>query len=281
MNRISRRLFSTNSASIRTRFDQPWPHPTTSFIQGKAWASFRIPRATTASRLVQENDPRKDFLDCIRAFDRLSDILCRVIDLAESIRNLHPNQLWINAANQAHSLLSRYMNTLNTHKELYDALNSHSPDYLQSNKTILIYLQQKQGRLQFLRDFQRHGSYISKQKKGRNWWTYPDEMLSVRKDVFLRVRMIILLPLGSPKNEAKQLGNGFVSDLEFNHNQRSEIDPSDWHAHTLLRQNPDPSVRKRIWFSQRNSTDDQIELLENLLKLRYQFARFNWEEELG
>ncbi|KAH9456512.1 hypothetical protein Pst134EB_012709 [Puccinia striiformis f. sp. tritici] len=307
MNRISRRLFSTNSASIRTRFDQPWLHPTTSFIQGKAWASFgyqelqrpadlvrvsqstlrraelilsRITRSFGPQRTVQENDPRKDFLDCIRAFDRLSDILCRVIDLAESIRNLHPNQLWINAANQAHSLLSRYMNTLNTHKELYDALEfslsrlspieQDHPD-LFAAKTV---------GLQFLRDFQRHGIHLQT-KEREKLVDLSDEMLSVGR-MFFAGTNDNPTPTWITKNEAKQLGNGFVSDLEFNHNQRSEIDPSDWHAHTLLRQHPDPSVRKRIWFSQRNSTDDQIELLENLLKLRYQFARLtgknNWAD---
>lgn len=66
-----------------------------------------------------DTNPRDSFLHCVRQFDRLSDFLCRVIDLAEAIRNLHPNQEWLIAANQAHSLLSRYMNTLNTHQELY------------------------------------------------------------------------------------------------------------------------------------------------------------------
>lgn len=66
-----------------------------------------------------QGDPRDLFLRIVRQFDLLSDMLCRVIDLAEAVRSVHPDERWTNAASAAHEALCRYMNTLNTHVGLY------------------------------------------------------------------------------------------------------------------------------------------------------------------
>ena len=56
----------------------------------------------------------------VRNFDRLSDVLCSVIDLAELIRHTHPDPSWVAASNDAYEKLCSYMNTLNTHTGLYE-----------------------------------------------------------------------------------------------------------------------------------------------------------------
>lgn len=52
----------------------------------------------------------------------MSDTLCRVIDVAEFIRIVHPSSNWTNAAQQTHEILFEYMNQLNTNVELYTNL---------------------------------------------------------------------------------------------------------------------------------------------------------------
>lgn len=61
----------------------------------------------------------RDLLVQVKQIDRLSDLLCSVIDLAELIRNLDPNPEWIKHAEIAYQELCYYMNQLNTHVDLY------------------------------------------------------------------------------------------------------------------------------------------------------------------
>lgn len=61
----------------------------------------------------------RDLLVQVKQVDRLSDLLCSVIDLAELIRNLDPNPEWIKHAEIAYQELCYYMNQLNTHVDLY------------------------------------------------------------------------------------------------------------------------------------------------------------------
>ena len=68
----------------------------------------------------------KDLLVQVKQIDRLSDLLCSVIDLAELVRNLDPNAEWIKHAEIAYQELCYFMNQLNTHVELYHVSHSAS-----------------------------------------------------------------------------------------------------------------------------------------------------------
>ncbi|CAJ0627071.1 4355_t:CDS:2, partial [Entrophospora sp. SA101] len=90
----------------------------------------------------------------VKNLDRLSDLLCSVIDTAEFVRNSHPDQNFVNAANDVYEELCFYMNSLNTNTDLYKVLNQvlstpditakFSPEELQVAKI-------------FLRDFEKSG----------------------------------------------------------------------------------------------------------------------------
>ena len=56
----------------------------------------------------------------VKNLDRLSDLLCSVVDLAEFVRNAHPDQKWVASANNLYESLSEFMNVLNTHVGLYN-----------------------------------------------------------------------------------------------------------------------------------------------------------------
>ena len=57
-----------------------------------------------------------------RDLDRLSDLLCRVIDLSDFVRSVHPDKKVQTAASQAYSSMFEYMNVLNTTTGLNDHL---------------------------------------------------------------------------------------------------------------------------------------------------------------
>ena len=53
--------------------------------------------------------------------DVLSDKLCSVLDLAEFVRNVHPDQDYVQQADKACNVLANYMQRLNTMSGLYQA----------------------------------------------------------------------------------------------------------------------------------------------------------------
>jgi mitochondrial intermediate peptidase len=71
-------------------------------------------------RIVRARQSRDELLKVVKNLDRLSDMLCSVIDLAELVRNAHPDPEWVRSANEAYEQLCEYMNVLNTHVGLYE-----------------------------------------------------------------------------------------------------------------------------------------------------------------
>ncbi len=71
-------------------------------------------------RILRATESRDELLKVVKNLDRLSDMLCGVIDLAELVRNAHPDRTWVDAANHAYETLCKFMNVLNTHVGLYE-----------------------------------------------------------------------------------------------------------------------------------------------------------------
>jgi intermediate peptidase len=71
-------------------------------------------------RILRAPQSRSEMFRVVKNLDRLSDLLCSVVDLAEFIRNAHPERAWVESANALYEALSEFMNILNTHVGLYD-----------------------------------------------------------------------------------------------------------------------------------------------------------------
>lgn len=71
-------------------------------------------------RILASRDSKHELTKVVKRLDRLSDMLCGVIDLAELVRNAHPDRAWVNAANDAYESMCEFMNVLNTHVGLYE-----------------------------------------------------------------------------------------------------------------------------------------------------------------
>jgi intermediate peptidase len=55
----------------------------------------------------------------VKNLDRLSDLLCGVIDLCELVRNVHPDEAWVSESDSTYERLCSFMNELNTDTGLY------------------------------------------------------------------------------------------------------------------------------------------------------------------
>jgi len=60
----------------------------------------------------------------VKNFDRLSDKLCGVIDMCESIWTSHPDDKWKQEAGRVYEELCRVMNEMNVDQELYNVSRS-------------------------------------------------------------------------------------------------------------------------------------------------------------
>lgn len=126
---------NTNTANDFQSFDHPPHHPSwsksstglfgqpslvsPSSFQNLALATL-IRAQLLTERIVRARQSRDELFKAVKNLDRLSDMLCSVIDLAELVRNAHPDAEWVQSANEAYEQLCEYMNVLNTNVGLYE-----------------------------------------------------------------------------------------------------------------------------------------------------------------
>lgn len=96
----------------------------------RAFANVSLQRCQAIVSKVLSASTLEEYRDMARDLDRLSDLLCRVIDLSDFIRVIHPDPRVQEAAAQAYALMFEYMNVLNTTTGLNDQLKkaASNPD---------------------------------------------------------------------------------------------------------------------------------------------------------
>ncbi|KAH8297311.1 hypothetical protein KR044_010304 [Drosophila immigrans] len=96
-------------------------------------------------------------------FDELSDSLCKVADLAEFVRIAHPKNKYMQAAEEACISICGVVESLNTHKPLYQALSRvvHDGDFLPTTE-----VDRHVAKL-FLFDFEQCGIHLPEEERLR------------------------------------------------------------------------------------------------------------------
>jgi intermediate peptidase len=98
------------------------------------FANSNLRKAKRIAEKVLQATSVEEYRSIVRDMDRLSDMLCRVIDLSDFVRSTHPDIAIQFAANTAHSMMYEYMNVLNTttglNKQLEIAMSN--PDIFHS-----------------------------------------------------------------------------------------------------------------------------------------------------
>ncbi len=109
-------------------FDQPELASPASFRELAARTITRAKILVLRIHRALESQSEKEKV--VKNFDRLSDMLCGVIDAAELLRHSHPDRVWVDTADEVYDGLCSYMNVLNTDVELYNASGSVTPSSL-------------------------------------------------------------------------------------------------------------------------------------------------------
>ncbi|MCJ1313946.1 Mitochondrial intermediate peptidase [Agyrium rufum] len=209
----------------------------------------------------------EDYRGIARQLDRLSDLLCRIIDLAEFVRSTHPDSRYQNAAAEAHTMMFGYMNTLNTTTGLYEQLKKalDMPEVVESwseeeNKVAAI----------LLKDFSQSAIDLPEHKKNR-WLDLSAKISNLGYVVTERmepaIRGLIL--------DASRLHGMDPMTLRDMMDRRGRVHmPTVGMAPTsALRSVKDEETRKEIYIASRTSSKRQVRVLEEFLALRGEQAQ--------
>ncbi|KAJ9620858.1 Mitochondrial intermediate peptidase [Taxawa tesnikishii (nom. ined.)] len=216
----------------------------------------------------------EEYRNVVQDLDRLSDLLCRVIDMADFVRSTHPDRNVQVQAHQAYSIMFEYMNVLNTTTGLNDQLKKAAsiPEVAQS-------------------------------------WSEEEKLVAniLMKDF---AKSAIDLPEGDRQafvdisNEVAEVGTTFVDEmaadrpfLNFQSSRLKGMDPqvvrqlTRWGTVSLptvgmpaslaLRQVEDADTRREIYMANRTSSQANIQRLETLLKRRSDLAKLSGHESFA
>lgn len=201
-----------------------------------------------------------------RDLDRLSDLLCRVIDLSDFVRTIHPDQRIAAAASAAYSLMFQYMNELNTTTGLNKQLKrAWDMPEVQLQWTY----EEKMVATILMKDFSKSGIDL------------PD----AHREEFVNI-----------SNDIANIGTDFVNNMDFAHgnvrvskSQLAGVDPralqnvSRWtqadvpvysrFAKQIMTTAHNSDVKHKIYVAERTASKKTIQRLEQLLLNRAKLAK--------
>ncbi|XP_070538746.1 mitochondrial intermediate peptidase-like [Ptychodera flava] len=228
---------------------------------------FGVPELTEPSgfRVAQENCLREveelvhsavtspTSPEIVKVFDKLSDALCRVADLADFIRVAHPKNDYIEAAEEACFSVGNMVEKLNTHVKLHNSLRK-----LLDNEQVFGAMNSECRRVAelFMFDFQQSGIHLSAGKR--------------RKVVKLNSE---ILRLGSEFMQGTQTPNVVARDLLPEHIRNSFILEGDTiKVNGLYTDSPNDIVREVAYKIFLYPNPHQEQLLDKLLSARHDLA---------
>lgn len=201
-----------------------------------------------------------------RDLDRLSDLLCRVIDLSDFIRSIHPNAAVAAAAAASYSLVFQYMNELNTTTGLNEQLKKawDMPEVLShwnEEETMVAQL--------LMKDFAKSGIDLP-EKQRQQFVSISNEIAQVGTDFVNQMdpaRDHVTLPLQQLDGVDPTLVQGLKSW------EPVRIPVFSSASKVILSSANNPATRKALYIAERTASKQTISRLEQLLLRRAQLAK--------
>ncbi|XP_022107562.1 mitochondrial intermediate peptidase-like [Acanthaster planci] len=206
-----------------------------------------------AEELVQEAIRSPTSAHIVVLFDKLSDALCRVADLADFVRVAHPDQRFARAAEDACVHISAMVEQLNTNVDLKESLQR----LLDDTATFSAMDEESQivARL-FMFDFEQSGIHLEQAKRQE----------------FVRLNEVIHI-LGSQFVQGTQTANAIEKRRLPQHIQHSfAVDGENVAIGSLYGDNPSDLVREAAYKIFLFPNPTQSQLLDRLLDSRHRLA---------
>lgn len=239
-----------------------------------AFAHVSLARAQTIVDRVLNASSLNEYREIVRDMDRLSDLLCRVIDLSDFVRVTHPDREMQAAASEAWSVVYQYMNQLNTTTGLNEQLGKAMEDpevtatWTEEEKTVAEIL-----RLDFSK------SAVNLPKHSRDRFVDLSSRIGDVGQMFVESmapeQPMLVLPSskfqGLNPTIARRMTRGGQIYLPT-------LSPE---ASLALRSVHDEDTRKAIYYASRTASSRSVKRLEHLLKLRAELAVLSGFESYG
>lgn len=238
------------------------------------FADITIARASKLVDKVTKASTVAEYKRLVRDLDRLSDLLCRVLDVSDFVRITHPDVKIQEAASVAWSKVYMYMNQLNTSTALSDQLGKAlaDPEVLASwneeEQTVARLLQQ---------DFKKSAIHLPKE--------YRDAFVDVSQSIselgaeFVEhmepETPILELPSSRFQGIDPQLARSMVRRGVL---YLPTMSPA---ATIALRRVHDPETRKAVYYASRTASKRSINTLEKMLRLRAKLANLSGFDSYG
>ncbi|KAJ1723710.1 Mitochondrial intermediate peptidase [Coemansia erecta] len=299
-------ISSEDERTLRDIFDLPtkttlgsrWYHqgqPTgllmeSRFVSPKSFRKAGKQAVAEAEQLVarilqaQTDQERRQVLKCL---DQLSDALCRVMDVAELVRQVHPDSAWQTAADEVYAEMFDYMNGLNTHVGLYRKLVEVMDDPESSRMFSPV---EREAALSFRRDFERSGIHLS--DRAHEQFVRLSAGIHEHSRGFLRAQaqplakdQTVDVPLEHlrwlPSYATMDILQASQSHKHADGKTYVRLEPDDYTAHYILRDCEDEGTRELVYRAWQRGSSEAVRSLETLLKQRLDLAHTVGYESFG
>ena len=209
-----------------------------------------------------------------RVLDRLSDLLCRVIDLSDFVRTNHPDPRMTAAATASYSMMYQYMNELNTTTGLNAQLKKATSipevkEQWSQEETIVAQI--------LMRDFAKSGIDLP-EKQRHEFVTLSNEIAEVGTD-FLNQVEPAKSHIAFSKNQLAGVDPTFLKGGSFG--RKFQVPVFSSIGRMIMASAHDPDTRFQLYAAERTASRQTNTILEGLLTRRAKLAKLTGYSNYG
>lgn len=217
---------------------------------------------------------KEEYKAIVRDMDRLSDVLCRVIDLSDFVRVTHPDRRMQAAAHQAWTVVYQYMNQLNTTTGLNEQLGLAMAD----PEITASWSEEELAVAEMLKlDFSKSAVNLPQESRDRfvELSSKIGDIGAVFVDQMAPEQTYLKLPSSNFQGMDPQLARSLTRRGQIH------LPTMGAEASIALRTVHDEDTRKAIYYASKTASSLSIKNLETLLGLRSELATLAGFESYG
>ncbi|PNS21369.1 Mitochondrial intermediate peptidase [Sphaceloma murrayae] len=238
------------------------------------YASSTLSKCKRLVSQIAECNSVAQYQRMVKDLDRLSDLLCRVIDLCEFVRSTHPDERYQAAATKAYLMMFQYMNVLNTtpvlHEQLQRAMDMPAVTQAWSEQERVV-------ANILAKDFSK--SAIDLPEKDRQSFVEISDAVSQIGSRFMDHMDAAEPVLEFPSSKLKGMDPMVVRQLT--RWGSVSLPTAGMPANLALRSVEDPDVRREIYMANRTASKETVNHVELMLELRAQLAQLSGFQSYG
>ncbi|KAL1901672.1 Mitochondrial intermediate peptidase [Ceratocystis pirilliformis] len=270
---LLREVFDTSASTLRLSLAS-WTRKSVGLFKNRfltnpqgflAYSQINIKRAQGIVNKILALNSVESYKGIVRDLDRLSDLLCRVLDLCDFVRVTHPDASIQAAASDAWAMVYHYMNQLNTTRGINEQLTAamRIPEVMASwseeEKMVAAILKS---------DFMKSGIHLPRRQRQR--FVDISQKISESGSRFISEARPAVPALSFPSSRLMGLHPRMAADLTINGQLQLPLMSAESAA--AMRSVRDSDVRKSIYISSRTASAGTIRNLENMLRQRAELA---------